>query len=263
MEVVRDRDLNLSGFRHMPSIASTSTLLSSKDKILKVFNNMISPSDREGLLDKYQILPNVEGLILPEILVVNNDGLLIGYIMEKFQNSMNLNDYYSQSIHLNFTELCNVLLDVINILKKVHDEGIILQDLSFDNILINSEHDVKICDLDACEYNGHYMPFISVLYKNFISDYRGDNIHLGNPNVDKISLMLSFIYIIYMRELQYISLRDYKRLSRHIECLDEIRKILMRKDLHEIDLPYLDGLIREIVSMPDITIDRELLKVSK
>ena len=47
----------------------------------------------------------------------------------------------------------------------------------------------------------HIAPFISILMKRFFIDYRDEKLPLSS-NLDRISMMISFYYLIYAKEIQ-------------------------------------------------------------
>ncbi len=85
---------------------------------------------------------------------------------------------------------CNELLIYVEkasrILRDIHSNGIGCQDLSFENILINNKGKVVFYDVDGCTYQGHHSPFFSILFKDFLVDYRKSKVSTVE-DVDKVS----------------------------------------------------------------------------
>ena len=99
--------------------------------------------------------------------------------------------------------------------------------------------------MDGCSYESHIAPFISMLMKKFFVDYRDERITLST-NLDRISLMISFYHLIYAKELQNLTKREYQKLSKKISTLENTRKYaneLVDKTNSIGDIPYLDELI--------------------
>ena len=185
----------------------------------------------------------IDGVILPKQLIMN-DGKLQGYTMDYFIDSKPLTDKFMVR-YVDCKELFNCVLKASHILRKIHQNDIIYQDLSFENILVNNKGDVAFCDLDGCSYKEHSSPFISVLLKKFFNDYRGESAPIS-PNLDRISMMISFYYLIYIEELQKLSKKQYHKLSDKIKTLENLREyanILVDKTNNISYIPYLDELI--------------------
>ena len=81
--------------------------------------------------------------------------------------------------------------------------------------------------------------------KNFFIEYRDERIYVCE-NLDRISKMLSFFYLIYEEEIQHLSRSRYDRLSKSISTLENLKSYFnglkdIRKPIGEV--PYLDELI--------------------
>lgn len=138
-------------------------------------------------------------------------------------------------------------------MRNIHSNGIVCQDLSFENILVNDKGNVAFCDIDGCTYKGHTSPFFSVLFKEFLVDYRKSKIST-KEDVDKVSMILSFYLTMYGEVLQRITKKQYHTLSDNIHTLENLREIaniLVDKKYPIQDIPYLDEVI-------DLTDDYEI-----
>ena len=138
-------------------------------------------------------------------------------------------------------------------MRNIHSNGIVCQDLSFENILVNDKGNVTFCDIDGCTYKGHTSPFFSVLFKEFLVDYRKSKIST-KEDVDKVSMILSFYLTLYGEVLQRITKKQYHILSDNIHTLENLREIaniLVDKKCPIQDIPYLDEVI-------DLTDDYEI-----
>ena len=144
------------------------------------------------------------------------------------------------------------------ILKEIHKTDIICQDISFDNILIDKYGNIKYCDIvDSCTYKNYNSPFISLLLNEFITNYRKEKYYIPSKNMDRVSFMLSFYYLIYLEQLQKISKKKYHSLSDNINTLEITRKyanILVDKKSKIPEIPYMDELIDD---KDEYIIDRE------
>ena len=188
----------------------------------------------------------IDGVLMPVSLIMQND-ILHGYIMKKFKNSTNLNDYFNNTRYINSADILKAIKKASLILKDIHSKEIICQDLSFDNILIDQDSNIMICDIDGCKYKEHSSPFISLLLKVLINDYRKEPIYVSE-NTDRISMMISMFYLMYFEEVQKLTEKEYHSLSDNIKTLENARKyanILIDRNSKIFNIPYLDELIDE------------------
>ena len=75
--------------------------------------------------------------------------------------------------------------------------------------------------MDGCFHGYHQGPFISILLKIFLIDYRQEKIEISE-NIDRISMMLSFYLLLYLKELQELSKREYNHLLKHVVTLQNM-----------------------------------------
>lgn len=245
MQKIKIQDINFELLTKLSKQGSKSTIYKNNKDCIKILDKL-KKEEKASLYEKLIAMNDlkINNVILPETLIMDNDQL-IGYIMEYFENSLTLNNKY---IKYRFVNCQNIFTDVINaskILKEIHKENILCQDLSFDNILVNKDGIIKFCDLDGCCYNEYNSPFISLLLKRFLIDYRKENIYL-NKNLDKLSMILSFYYLLYLKEIQKLSNKKYKSLSNNINTLEILAptiKDLLDRNKSLIELPYLDEII--------------------
>ena len=66
------------------------------------------------------------------------------------------------------------------------------------------------------------------------------------PNLDRISMMLSFFFLMYAKEIQRLSKKEYHKLSDRIITLDKMKDYanrLVDKKCNIGEIPYLDEII--------------------
>lgn len=76
--------------------------------------------------------------------------------------------------------------------------------------------------------------------------YRKDEYIVINQNLDRISMMYSFLYTISQKPIYRVSRREYHKLSEHINTLNIVKdyaNILVDKHNPIGEIPYLDDLI--------------------
>ena len=107
----------------------------------------------------------IDGVIFPKDLIMQ-DGKLQGYTMDYFQDSTSLNDYFTATRFVNCKDIFKAIIKASEILREIHKYDIKVQDLSFENILINNQGEVKYIDIDSCQYQNYESYFLSnILHK--------------------------------------------------------------------------------------------------
>ena len=241
MEIVKYSDLDFSSMKKLSSQGSTSTVYDFDNYCVKMLDKM-SVEDQNQIRLKFLEMDGLEvdGLLLPKKLIFKNN-TFVGYFMDKFPSSMNLYDYFGQKVLINFKELNDALYKASIILRNAHSNELILQDFSFDNILIDKDGNVKVCDIDGCSYKGYQGAYMSMIIINY---YRVifKELFTINKELDKQSLLFSMIIFIYGT---YVSkMKEYDKLSSKSQTLSNIRPIFesLLRDL-SVEIPYLDELI--------------------
>ena len=174
MEKINIKDININSLQRLANQGSKSITYTDGNTCYKVLTGLYT-DEKKVLEDKFQELSSlhIDKVLMPKDLIVK-DGLLEGYTMDYFKDSKNLSDFYSKRFY-NIKDLFESLKEASKILRKIHDSGIIYQDLSFENILINKDREIRFCDIDGCSYKYYNTPFISLLLKCFLLDYRKEN----------------------------------------------------------------------------------------
>ncbi len=258
MDKLTRGDIDFSTLKKSPIQGTKSTIYLSDDTCIKMLDGLYD-EERQALYRKFQEMDgiSIENVILPQSLIVEDDKLL-GFTMENFKNSMPLIDYFIRTRFIECKDLFEAVRKASLILRVIHKQGVICQDLTFDNILIDKNGVVKYCDMDGCSYGEHMSPFLSVLLKRFLVDFRKERITLVSKNLDRISLMLSFFYLTYLKEIQKMSKKDYYSLAEHVKTLEnckDVANILRSRGTNiTAEIPYVDELIDPT---DDYTIDRK------
>ena len=255
MEKINLNDINFSSLQKIKNQGTQSTIYTDGNICYKIVDGLY-PNEKKELYEKFIAMDGIKinNVLLPKDLIIK-DGKLEGYTMEYLKNSISLTDKFNKR-YFDCDELFIYINKASKILRDIHNNGIVLQDLSFENILVNNNGDVSFCDIDSCSYNGNSSLFFSILFKEFVIDWRKSNLY-KHEDVDKLSMILSFYYILYMQVLQKISKKQYHMLSDNINTLENLRPIanmLVNKKIDIYDLPYLD----EYIDLNDhYLIDRE------
>lgn len=244
MEKIQIKDIDFSKLKKLQQQGTKASLYRDGHICYKILDGLYE-SEKEELYKKLLDMEGIkiENVLLPKQLIIE-DNKLQGYTMDYFANSMPLSDKFMVR-YVDCKKLFDYVLKTSKILRNIHSYGIICQDLSFENILVTDDGNVAFCDMDGCSYENHVAPFISILMKNFFVDYRNERITLST-NLDRISLMISFYHLIYAKELQNLTKREYHKLSNKIITLENMRKYaneLVDKTNPIGNIPYLDEMI--------------------
>ena len=255
MNRINVQDIDFSLLKTMSRQGSRSIIYEDDDLCYKMFCGL-SPYELEILERKLIDMDGIQinGACLPTDLIVNGDKL-VGVILGKFKDSISIYDKFSGQF-IDFKELFDYVVKASQILRKVHDNNIICQDLSFDNILVDINGNVAFCDFDGCSYNGIESPFIAMPMKKLIEGYRKENF-VVSKNSDRISMLVSLYYLLYNKYLYSIPRRSFELLSKKVETINRTMfyvDALLDKSKIIPQVPYLDELI-----IPDdvYVLDRE------
>ena len=217
--------------------------------IYKVFKDFDfeTISHKEKKIELLNKTSSIKELVLPEKkILVNNK--FIGYSMQYIANTKTL--YDSKNIIGTYSKFVETFKKISEVLKKCHSNNIILSDLSFNNIIIDNNLNIRFVDLDSAKINDLHSDKVSGLINRFYKSHGGSIWDSQvSPEIDKLSLILLFIYMIFDTEIQYVSDLEYNdtinKLCLSSQMLDIIE--LIKKFEHsKIDLPYIgDCFIKE------------------
>ena len=261
MEEIKYKEIDLSTLQKLQRQGTKSTIYTDGVICYKFLDGLYSTEKRDlykKFLDMEEI--KINDVLLPQNLIIE-DGQLKGYTMPYFANSIPMSDKFLKR-YFNCNELLIYVEKASKILRNIHNNGIICQDLSFENILVDDDGNIVFCDIDGCTYREHTSPFISWLLNNFLIDYRHSELVI-NEDLDKLSMILSFYLTMYGELLQKITRRQYHTLSDNIQTLENLRDIanmLVDKSCLIRDIPYLD----EAIDLTDnYEIDRKMVLTMK
>ena len=259
--MIKYSDIDFNSLEKLKSQGTKATLYKNDNECIKILDGLYD-AEKKALYRKFLDMDGIkiENVLLPKKLIIKNDKLQ-GFTMDYFPNSTSLFDKYLTR-YVNTNELLNDVFKASKILRTIHDNNIICQDLSFDNILVDENDKIVYCDIDGCSYINHISPFISVLLKHLLFDYRKEKITISY-NLDRISMIISLYYLMYLEEVQNLTKKQYDKLSNKVMTLKNTEKyvtMLLDKNNFIDNIPYLDELIN---LEDDFVINREKKKYSK
>ena len=243
MEQIKLKDINLNSLKKLEQQGTKSTVYRNGTSCIKMLDGFYE-EEKDALFKKFLDMEGLEidNVLLPKELIVSN-GKLEGYTMDYFP-SVSLNDKLEVR-QVDTKVLFDYVYKASKILREIHRNGIICQDLSFENILVDDNGNVKFCDLDGCSYKDNVSPFVSLIMKRYFIDYRKEQILLCT-NLDRVGMMLSFFFVVYAKELQKLNRKSYSKLAEKSNTLEEMRKYanaLLDRSNPVPAIPYLDELI--------------------
>ena len=243
MEQIKLKDINLNSLKKLEQQGTKSTVYRNGTSCIKMLDGFYE-EEKDALFKKFLDMEGLEidNVLLPKELIVSN-GKLEGYTMDYFP-SVSLNSKFEVR-QVDTKVLFDYVYKASKILREIHRNGIICQDLSFENILVDDNGNVKFCDLDGCSYKDNVSPFVSLIMKRFFIDYRKEQLLLCT-NLDRVGMMLSFFFIVYAKELQKLNRKSYSKLAEKSNTLEEMRKyanLLLDRSNPVPAIPYLDELI--------------------
>ena len=244
MEEIKFKDINLFTLQKLPNQGTNSSIYTDGNICYKFLDGLY-PYEKRDLYKKFLDMDGIKinGVLLPQNLIIEN-GMLKGYTMNYFKGDIPLSDKFLKR-YFNCHELLVYVEKASKILRNIHRNEIICQDLSFENILVNNKGEIMFCDIDGCSYKWHNSPFFSILFKEFMIDYRNSKVYI-KEDIDKVSMILSFYLIMYGEFLQRLTKEQYHTLSDNIQTLENLRNIanmLVDKSCPIKDVPYLDEVI--------------------
>ena len=125
---------------------SSNIYLTKDNQILKMFtsNSFTFIKDREETL---KVIKNsdIEEIVKPKNLVYY-DGVFIGYIMDYIPDGESVSNL---SKSLSFEEKIKTIKTIEDVMKKLHQKNIYVNDLNPDNIFITKDGKVKLIDCDS------------------------------------------------------------------------------------------------------------------
>lgn len=254
MSNIRKSDIDFSRLTLLSNEGSNGTIYTDGVTCYKLLDKMY-PDEVTDLYYKLCEMEgiNIDGVILPEDFIIS-DNRFVGYSMPFFKNSMSISDKYFTR-YLDTGSLFSDLNKASSILRKIHESGIVCQDISFENILVDVNGNVMFCDMDACKYDHHNSQYISYMLKRFMCDYRRQAF-IPNSNTDRISMMISMYYLIFALEIQKVSRKSFLSMSDKLDTIYDsvgIANRLIDRNNKMGYIPYLD----EIISLnDDVIIDR-------
>ncbi len=242
MKVLRLEDINFKELTLLTNVSySESALFVCGDFLYKLYND-IGCFNREQKLELLFLKNGLANVVIPTHKIIDKNSILVGCVMPYIRGANPLFDI--NDTKLPFEMYLEIIKNISETLKQIHNNQIILGDFSFDNIIIDACSNHYFVDVDCCSIGGFNFSSISTLLSNFFYnmclDYSPKYI---NTNTDRLAFLLSFWYKIFEMEIYFVSNKLYAEKAEQIKVLNDIKiffEMLVNNKYESIpDIPYL------------------------
>lgn len=246
MEKISIRDLDFNKLTYKNYHNEESDIYIGDNKLYKLFK-YFDYEQLENKEKKIELLNNKDldkRIIIPDIIITQND-CFRGCGMDYIDNTIQLFDYKKHYSDLNnFMKIVNSVSNVLE--NSIHKNNIVVCDLSFSNIIIDEKLNPYFIDFESCSIDNIEPEVISTLVYYY---YRHRKIKINiNKNIDKLSLILYILYIIFRKKIENISLYEYDELKEQIYFLEELKELFLELKKQERfipDVPYISEFIKK------------------
>lgn len=245
MNTIQLSEINFNNLKKLTKQGTLSTILRDETNCYK-FMKHLDKNQLKHLKNKIKYISKLDKkhFLVPENIILD-DGNFVGYTMRYFDNSTDLYNRYTNSDYIDYSEFNSDLIKSSKALREFHKKGFVFLDMSFSNILKNSEGEIKLCDFDGSIYNKKIdLPITSQILNDY-AEYKDEKIKV-NPNTDRLSLLLSMYVALFKKEITDVKEEEYNYLADRIRSLKILKfyyKTLLDKNKDIPDIPYLDILL--------------------
>lgn len=171
-------------------------------KVFKDFYSYKLEIERNVNFQLENSIPNVPR-ILDKLFI---DNKFVGYIMEYIPNSVTFRSALEKEIDLDMK--INVIVDIYDALKYLHEANIFLGDIHSDNFLISEEGKGYIIDLDYMRFPGDEFKFQQCYLVK--PNNNSNKINIASKYTDNVKVMIASLSLIFDKDLEeYINPKSY------------------------------------------------------
>lgn len=235
------RDIDFSELEIFNGVNSTeSTLFYDEHYFYKLFDNNFDGRNKEKKLLLLNDGDKIPDVVIPDILIKNN-GLMSGCVMERIKDANSLSKYKNSNVFI-------MLLYVVSqSLKKIHSDprNIVIGDLHFNNIIIDSNIKHHFIDIDSCMIDGISADRLPISLKHYILN-RGNFKFDVSKNTDKLCLILAMISALFGKSIDSLCMDEYDDKAEQVYTLKNMRNIFVELKNNNnciVNVPYLHELI--------------------
>ena len=246
MEILQFKDINFKELKKGIHKGTNSVIYIDNDTCYKFFNENIDNFEKIRIKRMFYELDDINnsGILLPKCIIMHGN-YFVGYTMKKI-NGKTVNDIYlREKKYIDCNYFFSIIEKITDILKELHQLGIIVTDFNFDNILLDQNDNIYYADVDSFSYKSNVGQITSVLLTNYLTKYNM-KIYRFDQNTDKLSLLLSTLQVLYSIEPSKITNSYYNYYARRIKSLSNMKplyKKIINTDKNLCNVDYIDEYI--------------------
>ena len=169
--------------------------------------------------------------------LVKVDNKNSGYFMKYIKDAKDLNYLWDLRELRNFKKILEYLIKVSESLERIHDEGFIIGDIKFSNILINKRNNIKFIDTDSYAYKDFDFDIRPVRANTFKNTYG-----YSENDIDNDIFVFTLLALRYLTGKRISTIKpDMEYVFKLLECLnlDSETKELLKSILSDsINKPH-------------------------
>ena len=140
-----------------------------QDKVLKIYKQHVDMASKEKKIRMLMAKKLPREVIRPLEMVCNQDGRMIGFLMERVEGEeirRLANAKYRKANRVDTRETLAVLVRMWRTMEKIHQAGICIGDLNDRNILFNRTGDVFFIDCDSWSVGTEHCQAVMELFRD-------------------------------------------------------------------------------------------------
>lgn len=241
MNRIKFTSINFNSLEELTMLNSSEDRMfvdNDKKNLYKIYNLSISKNKTINLLKIEKCNP-IENVIWPHTFIYQKSiNKAVGCIMPYILGTINLREYFQY--FKDEKQLDNLVKNASNTLKNIHKQGIVMGDVSFYNILFDSQYNHYFCDFDSIKTDDHNYDVSGVVSWHFQDNM--DNVTI-DENFDRFSMLLSYLDLIFEDDIENVCEYDYDAKSEVFPILKDSKRLVLelknkKKDIPNI--PYLN-----------------------
>lgn len=241
MELLNFNDINFNILKELDYKNATESTLYYNDKtIYKIYKNFIESYRKKNKILLLNDGERISNVIIPDKLILDGS-FTLGCGMKYISDANTFGKYRNNNSFI-------LLLYIISLsLKKIHTDprNIVIGDLHFGNIIIDSNLNYYFIDMDSCMIDGllpERLPNIIVSYAKNRGNFNFDI----SRETDKLCMFLSTIEAIFNKDIDKLSMYEYDKKAEEINTLKNMKRYFLeiKNATNYIpNIPYFDELI--------------------
>ena len=247
MKTERFKNLKISSLNIFKYQGGTSTIYEDGNTLIKVLDGF-TDKEQKILYKKAKAMDGktIKNVLLPDTYYIENE-MVKAYSIENLKCYRSFSDYYAPKRFIDCNHLFATTKKASFILKDIHQEKMLINDVSFQNILLNKKGDVQYIDFfEGCSFERYRGGLYSSILIDYLSYHKEKQQLTESTNQDRLSFLLAFWELIYTQNIETISKRKYEKVSNHVttlQTLKEYRNILLDRSCTIPEIPYMHELI--------------------